>query len=346
VWQGWPISLAGAASQCFPPAGAVHLVKLACERPERLGRSLSQRACVELARPLEREGLVERTSPETVRRSLEHHTLQPWRHHLWWSPHTPRDAEFYARVAEVVDLYTRSLQTDARVLCLDETTSLPPRPRLHTTLPAMPGLPNRVAHEYRRAGAVHLLAAFETRPGRVYGRCDGRKRPQEVIAFLAYLHTEISATLRTIHLVCDNARAHHGTQGRDWLPSHPRCMLHCSPVHGSWLNHVEPWLSILQRKRLRMVDCASTAHLQAKRLPCMAEWNTGAYPFKWTTRSVANVMAEATLQRPQSDTFLCGAVLSVRFRSTATHGPRRAAHDTRRRERGGPRRWHGGPQAR
>jgi transposase len=294
VWQGWQISLAGAASRCFPPEVAVHLVKLACERPDRLGRSLCQWDCVELARQLEREGLVESISPETVRRILEHHKLKPWRHHLWLSPPTPRDTEFYARVAEVVDLYTRSLRTDEIVLCMDEKTSLQPRPRLHTTLPAMPGLPNRVEHEYRRAGAVNLLAAFDTRTGLVYGRCYGRKRQQEVIAFLEYLHAEIPATIRTIHLVCDNARAHHGAQVREWLASHPRVVLHFIPVHCSWLNQVEQWFSILQRKRLRIVDFASTAHLQAKLLQFIAEWNTGAHPFKWTTRSVAKVMAEAT----------------------------------------------------
>jgi hypothetical protein len=170
---------------------AVHLVKLACERPDRLGRSLSQWDCLELARQLEREGLVESISPETVRRILEHHKLKPWRHHLWLSPHTPHDALFSTRVAEVVDLHTRLLRADEIVLCMDEKTALQPRPRLHPTLPAMPGLPNRVEHEYRRAGAVNLLAAFDTRTGRLYGRCYGRKRQQEVIAFLEYLHAEL-----------------------------------------------------------------------------------------------------------------------------------------------------------
>ena len=79
---------------------AVHLVKLACERPDKLGRPLSQWDCLELARQMEREGTIEHISAETVRRILEHHKLKPWRHHLWLSPRTPRDAEFYARVAE------------------------------------------------------------------------------------------------------------------------------------------------------------------------------------------------------------------------------------------------------
>jgi hypothetical protein len=103
---------------------AVHLVTRACERPDTRGRSLSPWDGVELARPLEREGLVEHISPETVHRILEHHKLKPWRHHLWRSPHTPRDAEFCARVAVVVERSTRRLQADEMVLCVAEKTSV------------------------------------------------------------------------------------------------------------------------------------------------------------------------------------------------------------------------------
>ncbi len=293
VSLGFQINPAVAARRFFPPAVAVHLIKLACERPDRLGRSLSQWDCVELARQLEREGLVERISPETVRRILEHHKLKPWRHHLWLSPHTPRDAEFCARVAEVVELYTRRLRPDEMVLCVDEKTSLQPRPRRQATRPAQPGRPTLVEHEYRRAGALNLLAAFDTRTGQVYGQCYGRKRQREFIAFLEYLATSIPARIKTIHLVCDNARAHTGKEVQAWLKVHPRFVVHFTPVHCSWLNQVEQWFSLLQRKRLRIVDFASTADLEAKLLQFIAEWNAVAHPFNWTTKSAANVMAEA-----------------------------------------------------
>jgi hypothetical protein len=80
------IKLAGDVSRCFPPSVALHLVKIACERPDKLGRSLSQWDCVELARQLERDGIVESISAATVRRILSGHQLKPWRHHLWLSP--------------------------------------------------------------------------------------------------------------------------------------------------------------------------------------------------------------------------------------------------------------------
>ena len=66
----------------FPPEVAMHLVKIACEMPDRLGRSLSQWDCEELARQLVLDKVVESISSETVRRILENHRLKPWRHHL------------------------------------------------------------------------------------------------------------------------------------------------------------------------------------------------------------------------------------------------------------------------
>jgi transposase len=137
------------------------------------------------------------------------------------------------------------------------------------------------------------LAAFDTRTGHVYGQCYERKQQREFIAFLEELNTSIPARIKTIHLVCDNARAHTGQQVRAWLQAHPRLVLHLTPVPCSWLNQVEQWFSILQRKRLRIVDFASKADLEAKLLQFIAEWNTVAHPLNWTTKSVAKVMAEA-----------------------------------------------------
>jgi transposase len=110
---------------------------------------------------------------------------------------------------------------------------------------------------------------------------------------MAYLDAEMPTTITTIHLICDNARPHHGKHVRAWLPCHPRFVLHFTPVHCSWLHQVEHWFSILQRKRWRIVDFASKADLQAKLMQFIAEWNEVAHPFNWTTKSVARVMADA-----------------------------------------------------
>jgi transposase len=292
--RGSQTLLAAGPRAVFPPAVAIHLVRSACERPDPLGRSLSQWDCTELARQLIAAGIVEEISAATVRRILAAHQLKPWRQHVWLYPKQPRDAAFYATVSELIDLYTRLLRPDEPVLSVDEKTSLQPRPRRRPTLPAQPhNLPNRVEHEYTRAGALNLFAAFDTRSGKVYGYCYERKRQREFIAFLERLDAEIDQGIHTIHLMCDNVSTHHGKEVRKWIAPHPRFVFHFTPVHCSWMNQVEQWFSILQRKRLRIVDFESKDHLRVKLEQFIREWNQQAHPFNWSTKSVAKVMAAA-----------------------------------------------------
>jgi hypothetical protein len=278
----------------FPPEVAIHVVRLACERPDQLSRSLSQWDGHELARQLIAEGSVEDISASTVRRILAAPQLKPWRHHLWLHPKHPRDAAFYATIADLIDLYTRPLRADERVLSVDEKTSRQPRPRLSPTLPAPPHhRPNHVEHEEKRAGALHLFAAFDTRSGKVYGHCYDRKRQREFLAFLAAVEGEVDAPIRTIPLVCDHVSTPHGKEVRKWFAQHPRVVVHFTPVHCSWMNQVEQWFSILQRTRLRMVDFASKDQLRAKLDQFIQEWNQQAHPLNWSTKSVAKIMAAA-----------------------------------------------------
>ena len=291
-WRACTTSPGPAASRSFPPEVALHLVKMACERPEDHGRSLSFWDCQELAAQLVAEAIVPSISVETVRRILEDHHLKPWRYHLWLSPKVPRDEAFAAAVEEICDLYTRPLADDEMVLCLDEKTSLQPRPRKSPTLAAQPKRPARVEHEYRRAGALNLFAAFDTRTGRVYGRTAERKRQVEFIAFLEQLDREIPAAIATIHVVLDNLVMHKGQQVRAWLAKHPRFVFHHPPVHCSWMNQAEQWFSILQRKRLRIADFADKAALAERLAAFIDEWNRVAHPLNWSTKSVAKIMAK------------------------------------------------------
>jgi DDE superfamily endonuclease len=278
----------------FPPDVAIPVVRLACERPDPLGRSLSQWDGTELARQLVADGIVENISAATVRRILAAQQLKPWRQHVWLSPKQPRAAAFDATVSELLDLDTRPLRPDELGLSVDEKTSLQPRPRCAPTLPAQPHTrPNRVEHEYKRAGARHRLAAFDTRSGKVYGYCNERKRQREFIAVLETLETEIDEYIRTIHLVCDHVSTPHGKEVSTGFAHHPRVVVHFTPVHCSWMNQVEQWFSILQRKRLRIVDFESKDHLRAKIAQFIQEWNQHAHPFNWSTTSVAKVMAAA-----------------------------------------------------
>jgi hypothetical protein len=215
--MAWRTPLAVAPQGVFPPEVAIPVVRLACERPDMLSRRLSPWDCPALARQLIAAGLVEAISASTVRRLLAAHQLKPWRHHLWLHPKHPRDAAFYATVTELIDLYTRPRQADASGLSLDEKTSRQPRPRPALTLPARPHhLPNRVEHADKRAGALNLFAAFDTRSGKVDGHCDDRKRQREFRTCLEAVAVEVDEHIRTIHVVCDHVSTHHGKEVRKW----------------------------------------------------------------------------------------------------------------------------------
>jgi hypothetical protein len=72
------------------------------------------------------------------------------------------------------------MSAEEMVISIDEKTSLQPRPRNQATKPALPSnIPNLVEHEYKRAGALQLFAAFDTRAGHVYGHCYDRKRQED-----------------------------------------------------------------------------------------------------------------------------------------------------------------------
>jgi len=277
----------------FPPELGAHLVKLACELPDDARRSLSLWTCAELARTLVATGVTDTISPQSVQRMLESHKLKPWRVHFWLSPKAPRDAAFRATVLEIQDLYTRPLAPYERVLSLDEKTSLQPRTRTAATRPAQPGLkPVLLENEYERKGALQLFAALDTRTGQVTAILRRRKRQAEFIELLEKIDRETAASVTLIHLVCDNLSVHKGKLVKAWLQKHPRFQMHFTPVHCSWMNQVEQWFSILQRKRLTAPNFADLAALEERVLAFISEWNEIAHPFDWTARSFDKVLAK------------------------------------------------------
>ncbi len=225
----------------FPPEVALHVVRLACELPDQVGRSLSQWDCAELARQAERDGVVAHLAPQTVQRILAAARLKPWRSHYWLHPRGPRDAEFIRCTRAVATLLTRPL----------------------------------------------------ARPTR-------RKRQVEYLALLEELDRTLPPSLTTIHLLADNVSVHHGKQVQAWLAAHPRFVAHFTPVHCSWMNPIEQWFSILQRKRLRHPDFAGLDELAERLAQFIAEWNQVAHPFRWTPQSFAKILAKAETALPEA----------------------------------------------
>lgn len=272
---------------------ATYLTKLACELPDEVGRSLSLWTCAELARTLVRDAVVGAISPQTVQRLLQSSRLKPWRVHHWLSPKVPRDERFREIVLDLCDLYTRKAVRTERIVSLDELTSIQPRTRTAATKPAQPGLiPVRLEHEYERKGAWNLFAAFDIHSGKVIAQLHRRKRQKEAIALLEAIDKDTPNNVKTIHVVCDNISIHKGKLVRQWLECHPRCKMHYTPVHCSWMNQIEQWFSILRRKRLRAPNFVDLDDLAAKINQFVIEWNEVAHPFNWSAASFDKILAK------------------------------------------------------
>jgi len=256
---------------------------------------LSLWTCGELARTLKRDGIVDTISPETIRRMLASSKLRPWRVHHWLSAKVERDEAFRATVEAICELYTRKLRRDERVFSLDEKTSIQPRPRKAPTRPALPdNQPVQLENEYSRVGALNLVAALDTRSGEVIGICRRRKRQVEIIELLEEIDRHVPRHVRRIWIVCDNVSTHSGKEIQAWLRTHPRFRMQFTPVHCSWMNQIEQWFSIIQRKRLRVADFKSLKDLEERILAFIAEWNQEAHPFAWKRSSFDKVLAKAT----------------------------------------------------
>ncbi len=95
---------------------------------------------------------------------------------------------------------------------------------------------------------------------------------------------------------------HKGNKVKAWLIKHPRFIFHHPPVHCSWMNQVEQWFSILQRKRLKIADFADTKELSQRLKAFIDQWNTVAHPFHWSEKSIVKVIAKCQIQDSQDTT--------------------------------------------
>lgn len=260
--------------------------QLACELPATTGVPLSRWSCVELARELVIREVVEAISASTVGRILRGDAIRPWLHRSWIFP---RDPEFAAKAAAVLDLYARVFEGEPLgpgefVVCADEKTSIQARCRCHPTLPPGRARLMRVEHEYERRGAVAYLAAWDVGRGQVTGRCEdttgivpfGRLVDQ-------VMTTEPYASAERVFWVVDNGSSHRGQRSIDRLEGEwPTLRLIHLPVHASWLNQAEIYFSVVQRKVVTPNDFNDTDQIRRRLSAFEDRYNTIAEPFDWT----------------------------------------------------------------
>lgn len=259
---------------------------LACELPTHRGAPLARWSVAALAAATRRSGLVATISDSTVWRWLHADAIRPWQHRCWIFP---RDPAFAVKAGRILDLYAREwegcpLRDDEFVLSADEKTSIQARVRCHATRPPQPGQPMKVEHEYDRGGALAYVAALDVHRAKLFGRCE----PTTGIAPFDRLVAQVMtvppyAGARRVFWIVDNGSAHRGLRAVARLQAqHPRLVLVHGPVHASWLNQIEIYFSIVQRKVLTPNDFASLAAVAERLLAFERYYESLAQPFEWT----------------------------------------------------------------
>lgn len=280
----WPIERAAGASPPFPPRDQAIVKAIACEAVCQTKLPLSRLSTSDLADKAA-TALGRSISPSTVWRILDTDAIKPWRYQYWIFP---RDPKFSEKAGRVLDLYAGSWEgkpLDRRdyIISSDEKTSIQARIRCHATLPTGPGRPTRVEHEYERGGALQYLAAWDVRRGRVLGRCEDKTGIDSFGRLVdQVMRSEPYRSASRVFWVVDNGSSHRGQTAIQRLrKAYRKAVLVHTPVHASWLNQVEIYFSIIQRKVLTPNDFASLEEVE-QRLRLYEELsNQEPRPFEW-----------------------------------------------------------------
>jgi transposase len=259
---------------------------MACEPPEARAVPLSRWSSAELAVQAVAEGLTVSVSASTVRRWLAADAIKPWQHRSWIFP---RDPDFAAKAARVLDLYQRIwgggvLGEDEYVISADEKSQLQALSRCHPELAPRPGRVRRVEFEYDRHGTVAYFGAYDVHRAVLMGRV----APTTGIAPFGELvrqvmQTEPYASARRVFWVVDNGSSHAGkTSIARMRAAWPTATLVHLPVHASWLNQIEVVFSVIQRKVIKPADFADLDTLADRLVAFEPRYNAAATPFDWT----------------------------------------------------------------
>ncbi len=281
---------AEAGRRSFPPQVVVEVKAIACELPAALEVPLSRLFVPDIRAEVMSRGIVASISDSTIWRWLAEDAIRPWTFRSWIFP---RDPDFEAKAARVLDLYAREFErvplTDGEyVISADEKTSIQARCRCHPTLPAAASRAMRIEHEYRRGGALQYLAAWDCHRAKIFGRCEPKTGIVPFDRLVAQvMGTEPYASARRVFWVVDNGSSHRGEasidrlEGRYSRRGHKRLRLIHTPVHSSWLNQIEIYLSIVDRKVLTPNDFVDLDEVQARLLAFERRYEATAKPFEW-----------------------------------------------------------------
>jgi len=298
VSTAWKNVLDRAAPGLFPPEIVVQIKAIACELPTTYEIPLSRWSTEDIVNYVRQSGLVATISGSTVWRWLNEDAIKPWQHRCWVFP---RDPHFATKAGRILDLYHRvwngrPLKEDEFVVSADEKTSIQARARRHPSYPAQPGSPMKVEHEYKRCGAWAYIAALDVHRAKLFGLCEQKSGIGPFDRLVEHVMGQDPYNqARRVFLIVDNGSAHRGLKSVERLQGrYENLTLIHAPVHASWLNQIEIYFSILQRKALLPNDFPSLGALKERILGFQQYYEEIAKPFEWkfTRRDLNRLMVK------------------------------------------------------
>jgi len=230
-------------------------------------------------------GLVASIGKTTLWRWLSEDAIRPWYHRTWIFP---RDPQFAEKAGRILDLYEglwegAPLKQADCVLSTDEKTSIQARRRQHPTSPPEPGKLMRVEQEYERKGALAYLAVWDVRRAKIFGRCDETTGIVPFNRLVEHVMTqEPYRSAPRVFWIMDNGSSHRGQRGDERIHTKWKNIVPVhTPVHASWLNQVEIYFSVVQRKVLTPNDFDSLAAVEDRLLRFQEHHERAARPFQW-----------------------------------------------------------------
>lgn len=228
-------------------------------------------------------------SDDAVWRVLRKQGIQLQRHRSWC---VSTDPEFAAKAADVIGLYLNPPH-NALVLSVDEKPSIQALERTRGYVQTSSGkIVQGMKSTYKRHGTINLFAALEVATGVIRGKTTQTKKRADFQAFMDEV-IEGQPPGRQIHVILDNLSTHK--KNDDWLAAHPNVTFHFTPTSASWLNQVEIWFGIFQRKTLNNASFKSIEQLVEAIHAFTAAYNKNAAPFVWRKREVRGAQLRNTI---------------------------------------------------
>lgn len=259
------------------PVQRLQIIAIACE-PAPPGDGMNGWTLERIRGTAIARRVVVSISRSEVHRILDQVDLKPQKIRGW--VHSP-DPEFREKVQEITDLYLNRPE-GAVVISVDEKTGMQATEHKYPDEPARPGRAMRREFEYVRHGTQSLIAGLNVHTGKVSAQCGRRRKAKDLLRFMNSLAGEYPEV--QIDVVWDNLNIHKGERWERFNRRHGgRFRFHYTPLHASWVNQIELWFGILQRRCLKHGSFVNTGALKGAVMEFVRYWNERlARPFRWT----------------------------------------------------------------